>query len=60
VGDIRHCYADITRAHNVLGYAPAVDLDDGLVDLAEWLSGQSADDRVEQASAELTARGLTV
>jgi dTDP-L-rhamnose 4-epimerase len=44
----------------VLGYEPSVDLDDGLVDLAEWLSGQSADDRVEQASAELTARGLTV
>jgi dTDP-L-rhamnose 4-epimerase len=60
VGDIRHCYADITRARNVLGYQPSVDLDDGLVDLAEWLSGQSADDRVEQASAELTARGLTV
>jgi dTDP-L-rhamnose 4-epimerase len=60
VGDIRHCYADITRARTVLGYAPRVDLDDGLVELAEWLSGQSADDRVEQASAELTARGLTV
>ena len=60
VGDIRHCYADITRARNVLGFSPHVDLDDGLVDLAEWLSGQSADDRVEQASAELTARGLTV
>jgi dTDP-L-rhamnose 4-epimerase len=60
VGDIRHCYADITRARNVLGYTPNVDLDDGLSELAEWLSGQSADDRVEQASAELTARGLTV
>jgi dTDP-L-rhamnose 4-epimerase len=60
VGDIRHCYADITRARNVLGYSPQVDLDDGLEELAEWLSGQSADDRVEQASAELTARGLTV
>jgi dTDP-L-rhamnose 4-epimerase len=60
VGDIRHCYADITRARDVLGYSPTVDLDDGLADLAEWLSGQSAEDRVEQASAELTARGLTV
>jgi dTDP-L-rhamnose 4-epimerase len=60
VGDIRHCYADITRAQNVLGYTPNVDLDDGLAELAEWLRGQSADDRVEQASAELSARGLTV
>jgi dTDP-L-rhamnose 4-epimerase len=60
VGDIRHCYADITLARNVLGYAPTVELDDGLAELAEWLSSQSADDRVEQASAELTTRGLTV
>jgi dTDP-L-rhamnose 4-epimerase len=60
VGDIRHCVADITRARDVLGYAPAVPLEDGLVELAEWLEGQTAADRVAEASAELAARGLTV
>jgi dTDP-L-rhamnose 4-epimerase len=60
VGDIRHCFADITRARNVLGYEPKVTLEEGLVELAEWLAGQVALDRVEQASAELAARGLTV
>jgi dTDP-L-rhamnose 4-epimerase len=60
VGDIRHCVADITRAREVLGYAPRVTLDDGLAELAEWLAGQVADDRVAEASAELAARGLTV
>jgi dTDP-L-rhamnose 4-epimerase len=60
VGDIRHCFADITRARTVLGYEPSVDLEDGLEELAGWLEGQVATDRVEQASAELAARGLTV
>jgi len=60
VGDIRHCFADIKRAKAVLGYEPRVDLEDGLEELAEWLTGQVATDRVEQASAELAARGLTV
>ncbi|HEX7088846.1 MAG TPA: NAD-dependent epimerase/dehydratase family protein [Longimicrobiales bacterium] len=60
VGDIRHCYADITRAREVLGYEPRVSFDDGLLELAGWLDGQLAHDRIEQASAELAARGLTV
>jgi dTDP-L-rhamnose 4-epimerase len=60
VGDIRHCFADISRARAVLGYEPQVNLEDGLEELAGWLDGQVATDRVEQASAELAARGLTV
>jgi dTDP-L-rhamnose 4-epimerase len=60
VGDIRHCFADISRARSVLGYAPQVELDEGLEELAAWLESQVATDRVEQASAELAARGLTV
>jgi dTDP-L-rhamnose 4-epimerase len=60
VGDIRHCFADITLARELLGYEPAVDFDDGMVELAQWLEGQIAVDRVQQAAAELSARGLTV
>jgi dTDP-L-rhamnose 4-epimerase len=60
VGDIRHCYADITRARTVLGYQPSVPLEDGLGDLAAWLRDQTAHDRVADASRELAARGLTV
>jgi dTDP-L-rhamnose 4-epimerase len=60
VGDIRHCFADIGKAREVLGYAPQVKLEDGLTELAAWLEGQAAVDRVAQASAELAARGLTV
>jgi dTDP-L-rhamnose 4-epimerase len=60
VGDIRHCFADITRARRVLGYEPQIALEAGLMELAGWLSGQRASDRVAEAHAELAARGLTV
>jgi dTDP-L-rhamnose 4-epimerase len=60
VGDIRHCFADISRARASLGYEPHVELEEGLVELAGWLEGQVATDRVDEASAELAARGLTV
>jgi dTDP-L-rhamnose 4-epimerase len=60
VGDIRHCFADISAARERLGYEPAVSLDAGIAELAEWLEGQVADDRVEQARRELSRRGLTV
>lgn len=60
VGDVRHCFADITLGRQVLGYQPRVTLEEGLVELASWLEGQVAFDRVVEASAELAARGLTV
>lgn len=60
IGDVRHCFADISRARLVLGYKPAISLDEGLAELASWLDGQVAMDRLPQASAELAARGLTL
>jgi dTDP-L-rhamnose 4-epimerase len=60
VGDIRHCVADLTLADTVLGYRPAVTLEDGLIELAEWLRDQPADGRVADADRELMSRGLTV
>lgn len=60
VGDIRHCFADITKAQTVLGYKPEVDLEHGMAELAEWLRGEQAIDRVETAQSELISRGLAV
>jgi dTDP-L-rhamnose 4-epimerase len=59
-GDIRHCYADIRRAREVLGFEPQVKLEQGLEDLAAWLEEQTAEDRAVEARAELAARGLMV
>jgi dTDP-L-rhamnose 4-epimerase len=60
MGDIRHCFADVGKAARMLGFEPAVSLEDGMRELAEWLEGQVADDRVDQARDELRSRGLTV
>jgi dTDP-L-rhamnose 4-epimerase len=57
-GDIRHCFADITLSRDVLGFTPEVEFRTGLAELAEWLSSQVAEDRVESAAAELEKRGL--
>jgi dTDP-L-rhamnose 4-epimerase len=60
VGDIRHCFADIGKAQRILGYRPEVTLADGMTELTDWLDGQIAVDRVDQASRELAQRGLAV
>ena len=59
-GDIRHCFADISLAREILGYVPQVSLEEGLREIAVWLEGQVAHDRVAEASSELAQRGLTV
>ncbi|HET9949313.1 MAG TPA: NAD-dependent epimerase/dehydratase family protein [Longimicrobiales bacterium] len=60
VGDIRHCWADPARARDVLGFEASVDFDEGLAELAAWLEGRSALDRVDHAKAQLAERGLTL
>ncbi len=60
LGDIRHCFADLSKAKEILGYEPQVDFEDGLYELAQWLEGQIAVDSVNQATEELESRGLTV
>ena len=58
-GDIRHCFADISKIKSRLGFQPSVTLEDGLRALVEWGKQVEAEDRVEQAAKELEARGLT-
>jgi dTDP-L-rhamnose 4-epimerase len=60
VGDIRHCFSDISKAKAILDYEPEITLEQGLAELAKWLEGQTAEDKVSEASRELAARGLTV
>jgi dTDP-L-rhamnose 4-epimerase len=57
-GDVRHCYADISKIKEILGYAPTVELETGIDDLIDWAKNQKADDRFELAAAELATRGL--
>ena len=58
-GDIRHCFADISAARQLLGYKPRYRFADGISDLVEWLRSQTAVDRAAQMVHELNAYGLT-
>jgi dTDP-L-rhamnose 4-epimerase len=58
IGDIRHCFCDGRKAADELGFTAEKDFDEGLAELAEWVASQTADDRVDEAHAELQAKGL--
>lgn len=58
-GDIRHCYADITKIQKILKFSPKVNFEDGMDDLIEWVRTQQlAINKIEQATNELKTRGL--
>jgi dTDP-L-rhamnose 4-epimerase len=57
-GDIRHCFADPTRAREQLGFTAEVRLEDGIDELVEWVRSQTASDLVDAATEELASRGL--
>lgn len=60
VGDIRHCFADISKMKELLDFEPQVDFEEGLAEMADWLEKQTDSDQVEKASKELEERGLTI
>lgn len=58
VGDIRHCYADISRIERELGWKPKVKLEHGIGDLIRWVIRQTPMADVGDAMKELVERGL--
>jgi len=60
VGDIRHCFPDISLSQRVLGYKPKITLEQGMRDLAEWLERQTAHDRFNEMRDQLASRGLVM
>jgi dTDP-L-rhamnose 4-epimerase len=57
-GDIRHCYADISKICTRLGYAPQVSFDEGINKLIEWVITQQPEDLVDKAKSQLAERNL--
>ena len=57
-GDIRHCYADTTTAADALGFEAEVGFEKGMRELVAWGREQEAEDRFEEAHAELEEKGL--
>jgi dTDP-L-rhamnose 4-epimerase len=58
VGDIRHCFADVSKAAAELDFRAQQDFSEGLANLASWVARQKAVDRGEVARRELEVRGL--
>ncbi len=57
-GDIRHCFADVSRAHRRLGWQARVTFEQGLAELVAWAAEQRPEDTTERANAELRERHL--
>ena len=57
-GDIRHCYADISKIRSKLGFEPSVSLQEGMKELVEWGENAYAEDKTQQAQEELKRKQL--
>ena len=57
-GDVRHCYADITKIKSKLGYSPKVDFEQGMKELIAWAKEAEAVDNFDKATKELKEKGL--
>ncbi|MDG7041731.1 MAG: SDR family NAD(P)-dependent oxidoreductase [Nitrososphaerota archaeon] len=58
-GDIRHCYADLTKIKSKLGYEPSKSLEEGISEFVEWVKQErNILDLSDKASKELSSRKL--
>lgn len=59
LGDIRHNYADITAARNILGFEPKWSFEDGIRKFTEWVNMQEVqEDKYEASIEEMKQKGL--
>ena len=60
-GDIRHCFADISKAKGLLGYQPKIGIEEGFRELVAWAKGHhwEAIDLFDNAVSELEKKNLT-
>ena len=61
VGDIRHCFGDISKIERAYGFKPRRDMDSGMEELIAWVSRtRTPVDRSAECMAELTRGKLVV
>ncbi|MEO1987183.1 MAG: NAD-dependent epimerase/dehydratase family protein [Martelella sp.] len=57
-GDIRNCFADISKARTLLGFEPGSFLEGALDEFTAWVRGEAVVDNAAQMQRELELRGL--
>jgi dTDP-L-rhamnose 4-epimerase len=57
-GDIRNCFADISKARRLLGFEPAFRLETSLEPFVAWVQSAPSVDRGAEMRRELETRGL--
>jgi dTDP-L-rhamnose 4-epimerase len=57
-GDIRNCFADISKARELLGFEPRHRLEDSLDEIVGWVRDAAFVDRGAEMKQQLEARGL--
>lgn len=59
LGDIRHNYADISLARNILGFEPKWSFSDGIAQFCKWVDKQEVqEDKYEASIEEMKKKGL--
>lgn len=59
LGDIRHNYADITKARQLLGFEPKISFKEGLKQFTDWVNTQEVEeDKYQKSIDEMKAKGL--
>ena len=59
-GDIRHCFADIGKIEERLGFVPQVSFEDGISDLISWVKEQRVVDKFDVVAEELADKSLVL
>ena len=59
-GDIRHCYSDISKIKQKLGFYPKILFEDGVEELIQWVKSLAGNvkDKSKEALEELKNKGL--
>jgi len=57
-GDVRHCFADITKLKEKLGFTPKITLEEGMEELLPWMEKEKVRDYFAHALKEMEERGL--
>ncbi len=59
-GDIRHCFADVKKIKEELGFSPKVDFEEGMRRLVLWSEDKEAKDLLDKAKKELIRKKLII